>query len=366
MRRLDAALTACGLALAVAVVWGAVPAETTVGDIAQGRARLARHPADEGAVRDLALAYEDAGQRASAEALMRHAGSFGWRDSRTQSWLMWRNFAERRYDAAFARATALMIRPVDDERRPRAISLMTLAAGDPRAAPALVRRLALAPYWRPPFLDHLGRSANTAAARGVLVALAAGPTPPTAEERAPYINRLVAAGRYGEAHADWMTLSRSAEAGLRDGGFDRASDGTPFTWQVSASAGVDAAIAPREDRPSDPALWVQGAARSEVPAARQLTALAPGAYALRWRVSGDPATARWRAVCAADGRVLGQDAGAGTGTAWRPGAMAIEVPPSGCAAQWIEAVATPGSGGGAAVWYDEVSLERAGGPALRR
>jgi len=366
-RSLDAALIGIGLTLAAAIAWQAFRPERTPPrpSLAEARQALARSPAEVAAVRRLALAEESAGRASRATALMRLAGRLGWRDAETQAWLMRQDLGSGAFEEAFARADALLRRPVTDPARARAVAEVMAAVRNPAAAPVLARRLSERPWWRPGFLAQLCADPSGARPAGaVLLALAATSAPPTAEERAPYVRRLVREGRIEAAYADWSRLSGAAAGAVRNGGFESSPDGTPFDWEIAGGGGVEAALAPRDDgedgrRRENRALWADVAGDAAPLVARQMLVLAPGAYRLEWRARGDGERMRWRVLCVEGSRILAKAPGVPATSGWRNGVLAFEPAAQGCRALWIALVVEPGEGR-ASAWYDDLRLERDG------
>jgi len=363
-RALDAALIGIGLLMAAAIIWTARPHASGPPSLSQALARLARQPADVAAVRELGLALARNGRDREAEPVMRLAARMGWRDADTQAWLLRRDLGLGAFDAAFARADALLRRPVDDPARASAIAAVMDAARDPSASEPLARRLATRPWWRAGFLEQLDRApGGTAPVRAILLALARSPARPTPEETAPYINRLVAAGRFDEALADWRRLSPDGAGDLRSGGFGEAPDGTPFAWEIAGGGGGEAAITLREDSPGNRALWADAGGDGVPLLARQMLVLPSGRYVLRWRVQGDGERLRWRVQCVDDGRQVAKAASQAPSPAWRDAALAIDVPADRCRAQWLALAAEPGDGR-ASAWYDDMEIAPVGpGPS---
>jgi hypothetical protein len=342
-RGLDVALAIATAGLAALVVRAAV---TTPDDRAKpnDRAALAQDPLNLGALRELGLGFDRRGDLARADSILSFVGRRTWRDGPTEVWLLRRRLDQGRYREAFESADSLLRRDAGGATRPILFQLLAAAADLPEARPALTARLAAGPWWRGDFLTELATRGSTDGAEAVFAALARGPTPPIPDEYGPLIARLARSGDLGGAYAAWRSIVRpggSAPPALRDGDFTGVSDSTPFTWSSAAGAGASSEIVGLEAR-AGRSLRVDYDGYSSASLPAQLLVDTPRRYSLVWRQRLDPATPErlfWRVRCADTNQVLARAPRAAPG--WRDAMMAVETPPAGCIAQWLELAAAP-------------------------
>jgi hypothetical protein len=205
----------------------------------------------------------------------------------TQIWLMRRDLLARRFAGAFAHADALLRR--EPTPPPGVFAILTAAALEPGAVGPLAERLAANPSWRSDFFDFLAGEARpppTTVTAALLTRLAAGPTPPTDAEVAPYLRLLVSQQRFADAAAAWRRLTPGAPStatGVYDGDFERPPGSTPFDWSLGGGVGWTASIAASPDGPRGQALNVEYDGVSPPQPLRQLLVLSPGAYRLSGR-----------------------------------------------------------------------------------
>ena len=344
-RSLDVALVLLAAGLAVQVVRGAVIDPN--GEARPPSIALLRDPLSVPALRELGLRLDRDGDLDRADALLSFTGRRTWRDGPTEAWLLRRRLDQDRYREAFESADSLLRRDADGTTRPVLFELLIAAAADPLARPALEHTLAAAPWWRGDFLRALGLQGDAAGAQAVLANLALGATPPSPTEYAPFIDRLVAAGTYGDARIAWLAIARPrdpATADVRDGDFAGASDGTPFTWSTATGVGGSSETTTAPDEGATPrALRVDydGFSMPQLPT--QLLVLPAGRYGLSWRERLDPPAPErlfWRVRCADTNAVLARAPPPAAG--WRDVTMSVETPRFGCAGQWLELVAESG------------------------
>jgi hypothetical protein len=267
-------------------------------------------------------------------------GRRSWRDGPTEVWLLRRRLAQGRYREAFESADSLLRRDADGTTRPVLFELLVAAAESAETREAVVARLAPAPWWRADFLRALGARGG-GGARAVFSDLALGATPPSPDEYAPLIDRLVSVGDFDGAHAAWLSVARShgpAAESLRDGDFAGSSDHTPFTWSAASGPGAssETEAAPRALR-----VEYDGYSTPGLPA--QLLVRPPGRYLLSWRERIEPAVPErlfWRVRCAGSDKVLARAPPPAAG--WRAVTLTVDPPDTGCAAQWLELHAEPG------------------------
>jgi hypothetical protein len=361
----------------LAVLWrgdsadavAALARERLIGRDRDGAARLAGRalqltPLNASAMTTYGIAMDELGRQPQADRAMTVAGRLGWRDVVTQIWLLRRLLLAGDFDAAMNHADALMRR---ENEVPRALlAAMTAAARDPRMVDPLARHMAQNPSWRGPLLVFLSYDAKppaTDVAHALLTRLAAGPTPPTNDELAVYLRRLVGDQRFGEAASEWRSLTHgAAETGyIYDGDFARPPGQTPFDWTYSEGVGwsVDVADAPGQARGQALRLEYDGVSPPGL--VRQMLVLPPGAYRLSGRAYSDgdagPKALAWGVVCATTGQALATVPTPQTKNQWSAFAAELSVPSDRCPAQWLTLSAEPGDmRADIDVWYDDLRI----------
>ena len=327
---------------------------------ALARNAIGRDPMNAPALSTLALALEKQGRGDLAETAMTASAAMSWRNGAAQAWLVKRRLEEGRTGEAFEQADALLHNADDERVTASMFALFDAAARFETPRRALVARLATSPAWRPAFLAQLPvGSADGASAYAVFAALRAGPTPPSAEEIASYVNRLTQGGALQQAAAAWSSLSPLSSADQRwphGGQFSQTPDGTAFTWSMPQGEGAASGVEAAPEAPGR-AMRVEydGYSLPDLPA--QLLVLPTGRYRLDWRQmteAGDGALLSWTIRCADDGRILGRASGEPSGSGWSGASLAFAIPPAGCAAQWLQLTATPGERRQTIVmWYQD-------------
>jgi hypothetical protein len=317
----------------------------------EAAAAIARDPLDIAALERLGLDLDRAGRSAEADAVFSFIGRRTWRDGAAEAWLLRRRLGQGRFDEAFENADAILRQDADGSTRPTLFPILIAAARYSESRPALEARLAQSPWWRPRFLENLARNGDPAGARTVFETLAQGRTPPTPEEYAPLVNRLVGGKAYRDAMDAWTAIAKplGRTEGVRDGDFAGQWDHTGFTWSVSEGVGGASAIRPAPDGSAGHALRIDYDGFSSPALPSQLMVLAPGRYRVSWREQGDPGASTrlyWRVRCADSGQVLARAGDAFADTPgpgrWTQAGIGFEIPSGGCAGQWLELATNPG------------------------
>ena len=298
------------------------------GSVTASRAAVERDPLDAAALRNLGLALDLQGDAAGAERLMTVAAERTRRDTPTSAWLLVRRLSQGRYDEAFAAADALLRRDPDDRARERLFKLLIAAAHYDVSRPAVVARLAEAPWWRLALMREFVATAAPPDSHAVLSALAATANPPTPPELEAYLTRLVAEQAYAAAARDWRALSnprRDPEA------VDDLDAPPPFGWSPAFGEGASSAV-------EDGALRVDYDGYGAVKLPVRLLALSPGRYTISWRerLADDGVGAiAVKIVCGDGGATLAAAAPRGQ-------RLDFKVPSVGCEGQTLAITALPG------------------------
>ncbi|MEJ0065383.1 MAG: hypothetical protein WDM85_07995, partial [Caulobacteraceae bacterium] len=316
----------------------ALARQRLIGSNRDGAARLAGRalqlaPLNASALTTYGVAMDELGRQPQADRAMTVAGRLGWRDVVTQIWLFRRLLLAGDFEAALNHGDALMRR--QNEVPKVLLAALTAAARDPRMVDPLARHMAQNPAWRAPFLVFLSYYAQPPAtdiARTLLAKLAGGPTPPTDEELAVYLRRLVGDQKFDQAASDWRQFTHGSgqNAYVYDGDFERTPGDIPFDWTFSSGVGwsVDVADAPGGGRGQ--ALNVQYDGVSPPTPVRQMLVMPPGTYRLGGRSynegEADPKTLAWTVACATTGQVLANVATPPAKAQWSAFAVELNVP----------------------------------------
>ena len=356
---LHAMLLALGLAMGWLVVLAANPHLIAPADgvsSAQARRWLADDPLDVSALRALGLALYAEGRPGSADAVLTFAGQRSWRDLETDRWLFERRLIEGRLPEAFAEADAMLRLDIDESLRAPLIHVVVLTLGDKTAQTTLAQHLAGSPWWRLDFMRRLDADGSEDDARAVLLELAKTPAPPTPDEYAPYIRRMVKRGAYRQAWSDWRWLARPGAALDRadiEGGF-APFDGTPFTWNGADGAGATSSI-------ESGTLRIEYDGYGEPTLPGRMLVLPAGRYSLSWREHHESDVASrvgWVVTCVGGSPMLAQSAPTSSAS-WAARSLNFEVPRTGCPAERLGLVPLPGDRRSDGVsWFQAPSVVR--------
>jgi hypothetical protein len=263
-----------------------------------------------------------------------------------EAWMLLRNLQERDFDAALSHADVLLRTHPDLQRLTAHLFLeMTMHPG---SFQSLVDEMSQAPPWRRTVLaDLTQRISNVDNLEGFYDELRGTNHPPTMDELRPYLNRLIASGRYQDAYRERMVFAgpkdgREPDLIPFDGDFSSEPTGMPFDWVLNSEPGARVDIVPAPGSASGRALHVQfSGARVSFRNVSQLLLLAPGEYHLSGLTRAtDLDTTRglwWRVECADQpNETLAQtDLVLGT-LPWTSFDVDFRVPANGCRAQQLE------------------------------
>lgn len=310
-------------------------------------AALDRSPLDVQALRMRGLGLALQNMPDKAEAVMRFAGTRGWRDDGIQAWLMRDDILKHHFAQAFLHADALARRRV--EMWPVLFLLFEVGAGDDTSAKAIAERLGKQPHWRESFLEKLALSKQKdSAVERMFQLVDQGAAPLAGTEIADYPKRLAGEGRYRDALAALQGYrnGRALTGSPFDGGFTNRTGAAPFAWTVLGQPGASMDMDAAPDRTSSSALRVEYDGYSATDLMRQALAPAPGDYVLSGEVrpeAGDPSLVVWQVRCISDGAVLAT-VSAPPGAApnvWVRFTASFSVPNQGCDGVWLALVEKP-------------------------
>lgn len=307
-------------------------------------------PLNQKAVRVLGMAQIAQGNSRGNETL-RAAGELGWQDVPTQAWLMLDSLQRGDAQAAMFRADALARRA---GMRPELLQVIVAFARDDTTLPLLLERLELNPMWRHEFFA-LASNANPTEVESLallLRRLEEGPAPPTREEIAPVVRRLVELAAYDQAEAlatDLLRQSMSSEEEglLGDGEFAlpelyraRAQERTPFDWEIGSARGATAMVSDFRGGSEGGVLFVDSNGAERTVLATKMIRIPPGPYRLGYSIESEDSAAfrrfQWSVVCMPGGETLTPEAeGALVPGESKRIELPFVVPPSGCEAQAV-------------------------------
>ena len=328
----------------------AAQAMLLAGDAASA-SRLARDvvvadPTNDRALRVLALATEQLGDDAASSAIMRKAGTLGWRDTPTQLWLLNDAIMRDDFDSVLQHADALARRNRSGDFV-RGIFLASVT--EPRLRLALVKRLEQQPRWRGIFFaDVRQRLPETSVAS--MAALfddmeARGHTIAPLEWLS-YIDRLIDLERFEQARTTWASAFEIPRASLSSVPFDPAfsfaaqrRDGdirTQFEWVPNPDL---LGTLFDDDADGRTYLIIPPGLETGTVIVSQLVMLSPGLRTVVTQMngSGEKAPAGWNLRCLPSEQVVPRRIALGTSDELSQ--ISFEVPSERCAAQRLELVA---------------------------
>jgi tetratricopeptide (TPR) repeat protein len=343
----------------------AAAAEGRLDDAARhARAALTTRPLDGRPYAQLAVLAQARGDVEEAGRLAEMAVRHAPRDPRARALAAQSAIARSDWTEALRHYDHLL--RVNPSLNGQVFPVFTAMAGVEETRAPLAARLATDPPWRSGFLREFAR---TAPDPRVLFRDPRLKDELSPEEATAYVGRYVADRRWQDAFIAWASLLRVASlTGLTtpmDGGFEPPLiGGPPFSWDIRAPKGVEAALA-RLPGDAGHALRVQFLGRrAAFNHVRQLTLLPAGNYVLAWRSRLDGLQAqrglRWTLTCAdgAKTRIMATEPEVGT-SAWGSRTAGFAVPDD-CLAQWLvleldARIAAETLAAGTA-WFDDVRV----------
>lgn len=335
---------------------------------ALSEASLARAPFNARALRVRGLVEAQGPDSARADSLLTLAGNWSLRDDPAHAWLMDYRLRNGDYQSAFAHADTLARRRTD--LYPQIFNLFTTAAlSDPRSTPHLARLLAAFPPWRHTFLNSLhARDDGDPVLAELAIRLQRTQRPFTDAELGHLYRTWAAEGRYPGIRFLRTELRRPPPGeALQNADFEKDAipDFLPFQWRLAAAPGVSAQIIEDDLGRNGGALRVDHDGRRASVLAEQLMVLDPGQHVLtgewRFETPSDGGNVGWTVLCAETGRPIGTRPVEGTGAVepgWRSWSLTLNVPSSGCSAQWLRLEAAAGdSSDRTVIWYDNLRMD---------
>ena len=331
---------------------------------------LLRDPINPRALRILGQLADDAGEEVRAAKFMKAAADLSLHESTAVYWLMRKGLTDGNFSSVAKYTDALL------RQRPQLITsvmpiLVRLAENtDQHASTELKMRLASNPPWRTSFFSRLPDFVSDARTPlDLLLSLKETPTPPTANDLAPYLRFLIARGFFDLAYYTWLQFlppEQLTRVGLLfNSGFESPPSGLPFDWVISPGTGVTIDMAQRADHKDDRALFLEfGPGRAEFGGVSQLLMLPPGTYKLMGKFKGELRGRRglqWQIACAARDEPLAESPMfIGVEPLWTDFDMKFSVPNADCRAQELSLVLAARSASeqlvSGTIWYDELRI----------
>lgn len=293
------------------------------------------------------LTRDKTGDTAGADALLTLAGNWSLRDSEVHAWLLRQRLQRADYSSAFAHAGTLLRRRVE-YTDPIFQLFETAYAEDVRARGPLLKKLETRPPWRGRFLQNLAQSdRGSVVMLSIAEALKTSTAPLTDEELGVQFRTALSRQKLALIHQLRALLNSPAlSEPVFDGHFTGQSGITPFVWTFTQDKGQRISLsAAASDRPS--AMHVEYQGFGPVTFASQMLTLEPGAYTLAVDYRLEPGTstsrATWQVRCLESSELVANRPVADS-PGQTPGRVESHfvVPATGCAAQWIRLVSTPG------------------------
>ncbi|MDE2579464.1 MAG: hypothetical protein KGL46_11705 [Hyphomicrobiales bacterium] len=266
---------------------------------------LLRDPLADGALAMVGLAVSALGDQQRAARIMATAGAHGPTDLASHAWL-YEQALKRGDEFAALSELDILLRGRPGIAGNIGGSVVALIGRDPQSEAQFVKLLAQRPPWRPYLLQYLSNNLPDHQALVRLFArLQESPAPPTSEDVAVMLARLVRDRDYDAAYFGWFNAlpkDRLSKLGmLYNGSFEYPLTKMPFDWEFASTPAATFEVAQDGD---ERALKVEFYGVSQPFAnVSHLLALAPGNYAFSGlaRTEGfeAPRGLRWRIFCVA-------------------------------------------------------------------
>lgn len=322
----------------------------TDGDLGKAREWAQRslhaNPLDDQALFLLALIAQRQHDSARADAVLKEAGARTWRNLGTQLLLLQLAVGRQDYKQALQHADAIFrVNILNTPVMNSVFPIVATLVARPSSFGELARLLAEAPPWRALFLGFLvDHPASQSSLDELFSRLAESKNPPTNDELKPYIDHLINAGRYEDAHQFWVRLlpasQRSNDRYPYNGNFKFPLDGMPFNWALKPIEGAEISVVQPAGEKTNALLVQFSGARVDFSNVAQLMQLSSGRYKLSGVVKANELqTSRglwWRIYCADEPKQTLAHTDLISGDfAWTEFSFDFEVPAEGCKAQWL-------------------------------
>ena len=246
-----------------------------------------------------ALSAEAQGDADRAEAIMRQAAQFGWRDENVQAWLFRTAASRNDWTTAAIRGDALLR---TDPRNAQVLKALWLLASQPTAANAIGKQLAESPNWRDAFFYADGGQSTdqVRAFQAIVQALRGTSAPVTDDEASHHVRAMVDAGNYASARQVWLQTLPPAERAqglISDPDFAHVAQATtpsPFDWQVHVTKGLSVVA---QHVNGGHVLAIDTGPRARGRLVSQTLTLPPGTYNFNSSATGDVSKFGWRLDC---------------------------------------------------------------------
>lgn len=312
------------------------------GDAAAASARqlLQAAPMDGRGYRLLAQQAAGEGDAARARALYRIAARRAPGDLPSRAWLA--QDALERGDPADALVQIDAVLTLSPRASASVFPVLAKLAADPAFADALAEVLQRRPPWRAGMLAALhGAGADDRAAADQVLGALQRKGGFDADETSAWIEALLRAGRWGEAHARWaspLVATGKPLPLLFNGDFARDPSGTGFDWRLPPTAGVITTY--EADQAGGRALRARFLGRRVAGAfLEHRLLLAPGEYRLRHRIRSDALRSdnglAWNIACEGQATPLAQGTPISGSRGWHVVEIPFTVPAQACPGLWL-------------------------------
>jgi hypothetical protein len=314
-------------------------ASISLADAAMATQLFSRMPLDPDAQTYLALVAAAKGDAPRARALMELALRSDGRSVRPRLWLIDRALRHRDYPTAVALLDRLIT--VIPLRRAQTVAAMAAIVRDPASHPAITKMLATNPGWREDFLYAVNQQGMPADAIFRLTAQNSAKASALFEQSA-LLQTLLKNHEYERAYLAWVNFLPEASlkqvGAIYDTEFANLAGPAPFNWQLLNSADGSAEFR----LPKGLTASYLGAAPATL--AQQTILLSPGRYRLSTIASaGDEYNQlAWVITCARGGDPVVTTRLLKLSDARQKYSSIFQIPASGCEAQQLALIGTPG------------------------
>ena len=301
-------------------------------------------PLNATALRILGQVASVAGDGPATMKFMEASAQLSLHETTAVYWLMRKSQEAGDYKVAISYSDALL--RTDPDSAPYVVPVLAHFAENKQSNGSVKEILNANPPWRHLFFALLPRSVTDARTPlDLLLAVKAGPIPPTSNDLHGYLDALIQHKLYSLAYYAWLQFLTPEElnnAGLLfNGNFQSPPSGMPFDWVITQGSGVTIDIVPRADNKNEHALLVDFLyGRVDYHSVSELLVLAPGDYQFGGKYKGEllgPRGLNWRLVCVeAVNKPIGESPViSGISSTWKDVGFTFTVPATGCHAQYV-------------------------------